>query len=236
MLDKPCHMDAVVGLGIGYYTAPEAARLLKVPARDINRWLRGDSYLRKGRSVVIPPLWTPQLPANKNRIELGFRDLVDLRFVSAFMKAGLGLKTIRNCLESASRIVNDDHPFSTRRFQTEGRTIFLDSIKDSGESETIDLKQHQYVIKQVIERSFKDLDIEDDAVVRWRPYKGRESIVVDPERAFGQPVTASNGVPTIALADAVKTEGSVERAARIYEVPVAIVRDAVNFENDLMAA
>ena len=42
-----------------------------------------------------------------------------------FVKAGLGLQTIRLCLAYARECVSDPRPFSTRRFQTDGRTIDL---------------------------------------------------------------------------------------------------------------
>lgn len=221
-----------VPLGIGYYTVPEAARLLKMPARNINRWLGGYSY-KKGN---MPPLWTPELPSFENHLELGFRDLIELRFINAFVDAGLGLKTIRRCLAYARECVHDTRPFSTRRFKTDGRTIFLDSLHDTGDSELLDLKKRQYVFKIAIERTFKDLDIEDDVVTRWRPFHGKETVVIDPQRAFGQPIAAEYGVPTIALADAVEAEGSIDRVAYLYEVPASVVRDAVKFEEYLLAA
>ncbi|MCX7899524.1 MAG: hypothetical protein N2444_05495 [Methylocystis sp.] len=226
----------IVPVGIGYYSVPEASRLLKIPARNINRWLGGYAHNNHGRLIHIPPLWSPQIPRFGDRIEIGFRDLIELRFVQAFLNAGLGLKSIRRCLDYARECVNDDHPFSTRRFQTDGRTIFLDTIRKSGDEELLDLKKKQYVLKQVIEKSFKDLDIEHDAVARWRPYNGRGSIIIDPARAFGQPIAAECGVPTVVLAEAVESEGSVERVAEIYEAAASVVRDAVKFEESLKAA
>ena len=184
----------------------------------------------------MSPLWDPQLPHFDEGFEIGFRDLIELRFVSAFVRAGVGLKAIRNCLEYARECVHDDRPFSTRRFQTDGRTIFLEGLKRSGESELLDLKKRQFVFREVIERTFKDLDIEDDAVVRWRPFEGKASIVIDPGRAFGQPIAAEYGVPTAALADAVKSEGSIQQVVRIFEVSPASVRDAVAFEQILRTA
>ena len=223
-----------VPLGIGYYTAPEAARLLKMPARNVTRWLRGYRYSPK--HAPVPRLWTPELPDFGDQLELGFRDLIELRFVNAFVKAGVGLKAIRNCLSYASECVNDERPFSTRQFRTDGRTIFLDSLRMSGEGEVLDLKKRQFVFKTAIESTFKDLDIEDDAVARWRPFHGKPSIVIDPERAFGQPIVTEFGVSTVALADAVQAEGTVDRVSRLYEVPPAVVRDAVGFEEYLKAA
>lgn len=229
-------VDVGAALGTGFYTVPEAARLIHVPARTINRWLGGYAYGPKDARVKLPPLWHPELPRAGTHLELGFRDLIELRFVAAFLAAGLDLRTVRNCLDRARDAVADDRPFSTRRFRTDGRTIFLESLRRSGDSEMLDLKRHQFVFKTVVERAFRDLDIEDEAVARWRPYDGKASIVIDPARAFGQPLAAESGVPTVALADAVEAEGSVERVAFLYEVAPSVVRDAVRFEASLRAA
>lgn len=221
--------------GIGSYSAAEAARLLETSPRNIRRWMTGYSFSTGGETHSSPPLWEPQLSFPEGKFEIGFRDLIELRFVTAFMAAGLGLKAIRHCLQCAREVVGDDHPFSTRRFRTDGKTIFLESTDRSDHVELLDLKRRQYVIKDVIDRTFRDLDIDHEAVVRWRPLDGRPSIVIDPTRSFGQPIAAESGVPTAVLADAVEAEGSVDRAARLYEVPAPVVRDALRFEQRLRA-
>jgi hypothetical protein len=68
----------------------------------------------EGKAAMIAPLWAPELPAFDGRLELGFRDLIELRFVNAFLQAGLRLNTIRKCLDYARECVNDPRPFSTR--------------------------------------------------------------------------------------------------------------------------
>ena len=235
-------------LGIGLYTVADAVRLLGIPESSIRRWLGGYSYRRGTVVHQVPALWTPQLPANDDHIELGFRDLIELRFVHAFTKAGLGLKTIRHCLTHARTIVADERPFSTQRFRTDGRTIFfelIDTVADLSDAlpaadvgvvrrELIDLKSRQYAFPEIIERSFKDLDLDDTAVTRWRPHKGRPSIVIDPKRAFGAPIAADAGVPTATLADAVKAEGGERRVAQLFNVSPSIVHDAVQFEHNLL--
>jgi uncharacterized protein (DUF433 family) len=236
MLEKRQSTQNEIPFGVGSYTAPEAARLIDTPSRNVNRWMQGYTYRRNNSERKIPPLWESQLSMVDDHLEIGFRDLIELRFVKAFVDAGVGLLAIRNCLAYARECVKDERPFSTRRFQTDGRTIFLESIRRSDESQLLDLKKRQYVFRQVIERTFKDLDIEDDAVARWRPFHGKKSIVIDPNRSFGQPIAAEYGVPTVVLADAVEAEGSVDRVARLYEVTPSVVRDAVQFQNTLQAA
>lgn len=189
-------------LGKGFYSASDTARLLKTSPRRIRRWLGGYSYREAGELRSVPPLWKPDLSQSEGHVELSFRDLIELRFVKAFIDAGVHLKAVRNCLDYARDCVSSDRPFSSSRFRTDGRTIFLESLERSGEPKLLDLKKRQYTFKRIIENSFKDLDIEDDTVARWRPFQGKRSIVIDPTRAFGQPIAANYGVPTIALADA----------------------------------
>lgn len=238
-------------IGIGLYSVADAARLLRIPQRNIRRWLGGYQFkTRDGARQSMPPLWQAQLSVHDSHIELGFRDLIELRFVSAFIDKGLGILTIRRCLEHARALVGDEHPFSTRRFHTDGRTIFLAFVDEaiSNPAKTlagvpeperarlIDLRTHQYVFREVIQQTFRDLDLDADAVTRWRPYHGKETIVIDPKRAFGQPIATETGVPTNALADAFAAEGSKRRVASLFNVPLGVVNDAVSFERGLAAA
>ena len=99
----------IVPIGIGYYTAPEAARLLKTTPRNISRWLGGYAYRgANGEIVEAPPLWRPQLPRLGDSLEIGFHDLIELRFVLAFLNQNVGLNVIRRCLENARRIIGEE--------------------------------------------------------------------------------------------------------------------------------
>jgi hypothetical protein len=243
-MQKKLSITETIPMGIGYYTVPEAARLLKTTPRNISRWLDGYTYRKSDGAVVrAAPLWLPQLPRLGEHLELGFRDLIELRFVLAFLEHNVGLNVIRRCLENARKIVGDDRPFSTHLFRTDGKSIFLESLSQTEEIENVDehfsvtdLRTGQMVFKQVVEPTFRDLDLADGSVVQWRPFHGKSSIVVDPGRSFGKPLAAEYGAPTAALAAAAKAENSARRAARLFEVPVAIVNDAVAFERFLLAA
>jgi hypothetical protein len=136
------------------------------------------------------------------------------------------LNVIRRCLENARQILGEERPFATRKFLTDGHTIFLDAaaqeVADAGG--VVDLKANQLAFKAVVEPTFKDLDFDGDLVVRWRPHRGRQTIVVDPKRAFGAPILSDYGIPTAAL------------AARLFETTIPLVREAVAFESSQMAA
>lgn len=189
----------------------------------------------KGEPHHSSPLWVPDYANDDELVELSFRDLIELRFVKAFRDAGVGLQTIRQCFKRAVDLVHDDRPFSTRRFRTDGRTIFLDITKGLEDGALVELRQRQTAFRSFVSPSFKDLDFDAEVVARWFPLGPSRTVMVDPTFAFGRPVTARGHVPTEVLAQAVAVEGSIERVARYYEVSPASVRDAVSFETKLAA-
>ncbi len=74
------------------------------------------------------------------------------------------------------------------------------------------------------------LGFDAEVVARWFPLgASRKNIVIDPARAFGRPIVAVGGMATEIITQAVRVEGSPERVAALYEVPLPAVRDALDF-------
>jgi uncharacterized protein (DUF433 family) len=245
MLARVNDDERVIGRGV--YGPAEALQLLNfkrdpstpgcgISRKTVTRWLMGYDYVVRGEKRHSDPLWRPDYTNDNQHLEISFRDLIELRFVKAFRDAGLTLPTIQECFLRAVEEVQDERPFSTSKFRTDGKTIFLDITHDVHEGEMIDLRRRQSVFRTVVEPSLRDLEFDAAAVARWYPLgRSRRSIVVDPARAFGRPITALGGVPTEVLSSAVLVEGSPEKVARLYEVPLAAVRDAVTFQGKLAA-
>ena len=135
----------------------------------------------------------------------------------------------------AREILHDERPFTTAKFRTDGRSIFLEIAQQANDPVLLDLLKNQYGMKRVIEPSFKNLDYEENVAVRWWPMSHKHQVVIDPKRNFGAPIVDEGGVATSVLADAVGAEGSIKAAARYYNVNERAVRDAVRFEENLAA-
>lgn len=220
--------------GVGAYTLTEAGRLLGVSPATLKRWLFGYSYRQRGTEATQEPLWPVQYGPDQDEPLLGFRDLIEARVVRGLRSLGIGLPTIRRCLRLAGEIVEDSHPFSTRKFKTDGRHIFLEvaeraQTKDADPA-LIDLRSRQRVFKTIVQPSFVDLAFDAEVASRWWLLPNKKTIVLDPARSFGQPIVADGGVPTSRVAQVVAAEGSVDRAARLFELRPTIVRDALRFE------
>lgn len=218
---------AQAAYGIGIYTAPEAARMVGMQPTTLRRWLLGYDHDAKHEA----PLWRPQYdPGDDAGVLLGFRDLVEARIVNALRAKKIGLPTIRVCMERAREIVGQDRPFSTSQFKTDGKTIFLEITRDLDEPQLIDLRRKQGVFNRVVAPSLADLDFGPDGAERWWLLHGKRTIVADPEHAFGQPIIAEHGMTTARVAQAVRAEGSIAAAAKIYEIKPKLIRDALAYE------
>lgn len=223
--------------GIGLYSLREAARLTGAEQRQIRRWLFGYSF-RHGRGAArfSPPLWQTQL-SNLERSIIGFRDLIELRFVHAFVTRGVDLRVVRRCAQTARELFGSDYPFTMKRFKTDGKTIYHDAVKEEGGTELLDLHKRQLSFESVIRPSlYQGLEFkEDGSAKRWFPARGSSAIVVDPDLAFGKPALTEYGVPTETIKAHMQAEGSKARVARVLELPQAAVEIALRFEQRLAA-
>ena len=222
-----------VGYGVGAYTAVEAAQLLHMQPNTLRRWLYGYEYDHGEGLREQPPLWSPQYSPEEDGPLLGFRDLVEARIVNALRRSKIGLPTIRLCIDRAKDILGAEHPFSTRAFKTDGRRIFLEITQGVDEPRLIDLKNRQHVFRAFVLPSLSGLEFGAEGAERWWLLPNRRTIVADPERSFGQPIIAEGGLLTSRAVQEVKAEGSVERVARIYQLPRRAIRDALEFEASL---
>jgi uncharacterized protein (DUF433 family) len=226
-------------LGVGVYTIPEASRLTGIPSRTIRRWLTGYTYRKGKTSHASPPLWEREIPPVDDSVALSFRDLLEVRFVQFFRTHGVNWPTIRRAAECAAEIIQDSHPFSTKRFKTDGRSIFAEIVQATGEESLLDLAKRQYEFKSFVEPflfegiEFADLGI---APIRWWPLGRNRRVTLDPERSFGQPICIPESVPTSVLAHAYQAEGSIDAVARWYMVDPKSVGDALEFEKRISRA
>lgn len=221
-------------IGTGLYTPAEAGRLIHVRSQKISRWLKG----HKIGDRHYPPLWRPEISLGDERIFLGFKDLMEVRVADAFIDIGVSAIKVRAAIDLAREIIGRDHPLSTNRFRTDGREIFLHVFEEEGDEEDkarlLNLFRRQYEFRSVIEPILTTVDFgADGSPAIWWPAGRKSNIIIDPQRAFGQPIEATSSVPTAVLAKAAEQTGGIAAAAKSYDVTEASVRAAVEFESSM---
>ncbi len=216
---------ALKGVGLGVYTPADATRLTGIPVSTLRGWMSD----RKGRAR----LWRSEHTEWSDTLLLGFRDLVDAKVLHALREEGFSTQQLRGTLAYAREQIGDERPFSTRIFRTDGADIMLD-LPD-GLLVASRRNRGQRVFRSVVEPVLKPIVYDDVVASRMWMQPRKRTIVIDPQRSFGQPILHEHGIPTDVLAQSVEAEGSVTIAARYFDVPVAHVKDAVEFEKHLAA-
>jgi uncharacterized protein (DUF433 family) len=218
----------------GIYPIPVAARLTKVSERRIRYWLKRleSEDVRESSGV-----WKGEHQPIDNKIVLGFLDLQEVRFVQAFLSKGVPWKLLRAAHEVARRRYKTEHPFCTRTFATDGKHILEELRTEGGIAQFEEIAKSQTVFPEVVKPFIKDLDFSaDQRLLRWWPLGRKQNVVLDPNRLFGQPIISDSGVATEILYLAVKAGESERDVANWYEVKESDVRDAIDFEEWLIAA
>ena len=218
----------------GIYTLAQAAALTGVSRSRIRRWLRGYRLPKRGRNYR--PLWQGQLEPIENKLALGFLDLIEIKFVEAFLERGVSWDMIHKARDKAAALFpGESHPFCTRRFMTDGRDVFVQVLNEAGQPNLLELGHSQQVFSYVIDPFLKELDFGNgDLLERWWPGGREHRVALDPKRNFGLPSLFDHGIPTSVLARSAR-RNSVADVARWYDIDVDAVNEAVEFERRLAA-
>lgn len=221
-------------LGGGIFTVPETAELVEANQASVRIWVGG----KKGRQE---PVIDNQLGLVNGKVAVSFTNLMELRFVARFSKAGVRLDEIRSVLNEAKETLKHPHPFATKIvFQTDGKKIVAAITRKHGfELVYEDLKTKNFEMPIVVMPSLLEDVVFDPAgnVVAWYPRKDiAPNVIVHPRFSFGRPVLKQSHIPTETLAHAVRVEGSASVVADQFEIPVKQVREAVRFQADLRQA
>jgi uncharacterized protein (DUF433 family) len=223
-------------VGVGLYSVREAARLTGARERQIRRWLFGYSFKTKASDRAwSAPLWKTEFSEEADFYAIGFHDLLEVRFVDAFTTRGVSLQVIRRASAKAKNLFRVDYPFTSLLFRTDGRSIFYEALGEE-DPKLFDLLKSQRVFDEVIRPSlYEGIEFKDSVASRWFPLGRDHSVVLDPLVSFGKPVVEGFGVPTEMIAATVNAEGDTKRAAQVFELPLHLVKRAVEFERRLAA-
>jgi uncharacterized protein (DUF433 family) len=217
----------------GIYTIPDVAELVEAEQAEVRIWIEG----RKGRQ---DPVIDNQVGRIGRKVAVSFTNLMELRFVAFFSKAGVRLNEIRRIMGEVRNEIAHPHPFATRTvFATDGRKIVAKIGRQNGVEAIYDLRTKNYEMGVVVLDTLKkdvEFDPEGEAI-SWRPRpRTAPNVIIHPSFAFGHPILRESGIPTATIADAVKAEGGVADVAVLYDVPVKQVREAMRFEKSLRMA
>jgi uncharacterized protein (DUF433 family) len=229
-------LDETHIVGRGIYSFSRAAEISGVSAASLRQWTLGRRNSEE--SISSRPLVRLDIPELDGERVLSFLNLIEVKLVGEFRRLKLPLQYIRQVVDVLEQSYDVTHPLACRRLQTDGKSIFAE-IDELGQFACIEIagrRPNHVVFDEVIRPLFKNIDFTGglDLARRWYPIGRAGGVVVDPEKAFGEPVLVSSGIPTRTLARQVVVAGDpVAEVASWFEVPADAVQTAVAFEGGL---
>lgn len=223
-------------IGRGLYSLPDAERLTRIPRVRIRRWMEGYHYVNNGQRRSSRPIIQSDIGREVGELALTFADLMEIRFLDDFRKRGVSWRSIRIAAHRVRKLVDSTHPFSNKKFKTDGETILAEITQRGHGDKLLDLVRNQWEITSIVTPTlFEGIEFNhSDDPTLWWPLKGAR-VIIDPQRAFGAPIVVDGSVQTRVLASAAKAEGSQRAAAEMFRVSTGAVRDAIKFESRFAA-
>jgi len=219
----------------GFYTIVEAARLLGMPnAGRVRDWVGG------GRKRSSGPVLMRQYEPVGGVQEVGFWDLIEVRFIDHFRRQGVSLQSLRKAAQAAREQWKVKHPFamSKTKFMTDRKTVFEATARDEDDTILLDLVTRQYAMYVMIEEVLAKgvtFDPGSGLAVEFRPRAADfPDVAISPTVAFGQPCVRPMNVPTSAIFKSWRAEdGDFAAVADWYGIDSNLAKQAIEFELSL---
>lgn len=210
------------------FTLRESAAYLDVPASTLHQWARpsdGPGLLtilpRAGRSATVP-----------------FVGFAEAYVLSALRHAGVPMQRIRPAVARLSDEFGLEHALASQRVYTDGAELIFDYAKDSDDEALLTVvRTGQEHLAEVIRGYLERISYGGDgwAAQLQLPAYSAARVVVDPERAFGQPVVIHGGARVEDLVDRFRSGDSVADIAEDFGVPQGEVEDVIRVATRLAA-
>jgi uncharacterized protein (DUF433 family) len=221
-------------VGGGFYTMAEATRLLGLanPGR-VRDWVVGR---QRGLGPVLARQYEPLAGVQ----EVGFWDLIEVRFIEHFRRHGIPLQSLRRAAQTARQLWKVQHPFATSKaqFMSDRQSVFEATARDENDTALLNLVTRQYamyvVIEEVLDKGIT-FDPASGLAAEFRPRASAfPNVVISPIVAFGQPCIRPIAVPTATIFNTWKSEdGDYQAVSDWFGIDESLAKQAVEFELSL---
>ncbi|MEA1940797.1 MAG: DUF433 domain-containing protein [Pseudomonadota bacterium] len=210
----------------------EVTELLGTTSARVRPWFRSTE---KYAPAICSPL------ADRGKIaDIGFLDLIEVRFVDHFRKQGVTMQALRQAA-AAARDEFGERPFArdNLRFRTDRRKIYAQVATDVGDTRLLNLAQERQFELDVIEASLQrgvDFDPTSALAIAWKPFPDRfKSIVLNPERNFGRPSLEKSGIGVEEIHDAWIAEGGdIQTIENWFDIESDEIDQAIRFSKEYL--
>ena len=210
------------------FTLRESATFLEIPSSTLHQWARPSDgpglitiFPRAGRAATVP-----------------FVGFAEAFVLSALRHAGVPMQRIRPAVASLNAEIGIEHALASRRVYTDGAELIFDYAQDSDDEALLTVvRTGQAHLAKVIRGYLKRITYGGDgwAETLSLPAYSDADVIVDPARAFGQPIVVHGAARVKDLVDRFRAGDSIEEIGADFGVPVREVEDVIRVATRLAA-
>ncbi len=169
----------------GLLDMSDAARFLGIPRATFARWARG--YARGG-----PLLHT--VDVGRRQAQVTFIAMAEAHVLEALRQAGVRPARIRPALNRLSAEFGREYVLVARNLATDGIDVLWDFSRTSEGQGLMEGGTGQMVMREIVEDYLQYLTWAEDGYPRMLQFRSCQpsKVVMDPYRAFGQPIFESS--------------------------------------------
>ena len=200
------------------FTVAEAAHGLAVSSSTLQWWTAERLVSR--------------LPDRGRRPSIPFIGLAEATVLTAFRRSGVPLQRIRPALQALSDEIGLEHALASRHLYSDGAEILYDYAERHREldelADLVVVRSGQRVFVPVVRDYLRRITWKRGWPVMVRlPRYDKAAVVVDPLRAFGQPIFEQGGSRVEDVVDRWRAGDTVRSLARDFGVPSGEIEEVL---------
>jgi len=202
------------------YALSDAAFYLRLSRGKVNRW---------AAALGVGPNDSAQ---QKDFVALSYVNLLELHVLKAMrLKHEVPLQRVRKALAFLRGSLPTPHPLLDRDFSTNGLDLFFEQDGDLINAS----RGGQRAIRQIVHLYLSRIDWRGDQLsfypfVQFDTESEPKLIEMRPAISFGRPVLAGTGIAAEVVAGRFRARESAKDLASEYNVPLAVIEEAVRWE------
>jgi uncharacterized protein (DUF433 family) len=169
----------------GLLDMSDAARFLGIPRSRFQRWARGSAQAAPLLDVV---------PAQRGRAQVTFIAMAEAHVLEALRLAGVRPDRIRPALNQLVKEFGPEYVLASRNLATDGIDVLWDFSRTREGEGLMEGHTGQMVLREIVEDYLTYVTWADDGYPSKLQLRNCQpsKVVMDPYRAFGQPIFESS--------------------------------------------
>ena len=211
-------------IGKGIYTLRDVATILKMPYNKVHKWIRKYWDGKLGKKFQQQYSWE-----RDGSVAVNFHTVVELYVMIEFAEQGVKTKEVLIAHKDLSEIFQTPFPFAQKKVLNELRTDGKRIYWENEEGKPITMNGTKQLNLDFIQMFFKKMEFDGEVVSKLWPMGKESSIVIDPQRKFGNPIIEGRNIYPETIFGHYKAGDPLNYIAFIYEITEKEAQDAIHY-------